>query len=151
MKTLRHCAVLLFLVAMCSALTFADEPGYHPGYLHALSDLRAARAHIDRPTASYQLNGEEQHALDKINSAIDEAKRAAVNVGKDLQDHPAVDPNLDRRGRYRRALELLDKAHEELAAREDDPSARGWRDRCLHHVDEAHRIIEHMAMQISGN
>ena len=40
MKTLRHCAVLAFLVALCATMTFADEPGRHPAYLHALADLR---------------------------------------------------------------------------------------------------------------
>src|SRR6202050_5140833 len=44
MKTVRHCAVLVFFVAVCAALTFADEPGRHPAYLHALTDLRHARA-----------------------------------------------------------------------------------------------------------
>jgi hypothetical protein len=40
-------AVALFVAAP----TWADNPGKHPAYLHALSDLRDARAHLERLAA----------------------------------------------------------------------------------------------------
>jgi hypothetical protein len=151
MKTLRHCAVLVFLVAVCTALTWADEPGRHPAYLHALTDLRHARAHLDRLTPSDRLDSEEQHAIDEIDNAIGEIKRASIDDGKNLQDHPPVDAHMGRKGRYHRALELLDKAHNDIAREEDDPSSRGLRNRALHHIDEARRIVDHLIVQASGD
>lgn len=151
MKTLRSCAVLLFLVALCTALNWADEPGRHPAYLHALTDLRHARAHLDRLAPSYRIDDEEQRAIEEIDRAIGEIKHAAIDDGKNLNDHPPVDAGMGRKGRYHRALELLDKAHNDIAREEDDPSTRGLRDRALHHIDEAHRIVDHMIIQASGD
>jgi len=90
MKALRHCAVILLFVAACTALTFADEPGRHPAYLHALTDLRHARAHLESPAASYHMDKEERHAIEEIDRAIDEIKRAAIWDGKNLNEHPRI-------------------------------------------------------------
>lgn len=151
MKTIRHCAVLLFLLTLCSAFTFADDPGRHPAYLHALSDLRDARAHLERFTGSDRINDEEQHAIDEIDRAIAEIKRASVDDGKDIHDHMPVDAHLGHRGRYHKALELLDKAHNDIAREEDDSWARGLRNRSLGHIDEAHRIVDHLIMQAAND
>lgn len=147
MKTVRNCAVLVFFLAVCTAFTLADEPGRHPAYLHALSDLRAARAHLDRMTPSERVDDEQARAIEEIDKAIKEIKDAAINDGKDLNDHQPVDEHIDRRGRFHRALELLDKAHEDVAHKEDDGSVRGLRDRALRHIDEAHHIVEHVIQQ----
>jgi hypothetical protein len=147
MKTVQHCAVVVFFLAVCPALIFADDPGAHPAYLHALSDLRHARAHLDKLTPSDRIDDEEQHAIDEIDKAIGEIKRASVDDGKNLNDHPPVDVHMDRKGRYHRALELLDKAHNDIAREEDDSWARGLRNRALHHIDEAHRIVDHIIIQ----
>lgn len=151
MKTVRHYAVLAFFLAVCAALTFADEPGKHPAYLHALTDLRHARAHLDKLSPSDQIDNEEQHAIDEIDKAIGEIKHASIDDGKDLNDHPPVDAHMGHKGRYHRALELLDKAHNDIAREEDDPSVRGLRDRALHHIDEAHRIVDHLIMQAAND
>jgi hypothetical protein len=147
MKTVRHCTVLAFIVALCAAFTFADEPGRHPAYLHALTDLRHARAHLENPALTHHMDKEEEHAIDEIDKAIGEIKNAAIDDGKSLNDHPPVDAGMDRAGRFHRTLELLDKAHNDIAREEDDPSVRGLRDRALHHIDEAHRIVDHLIMQ----
>ena len=88
MKTVRYCAVIAFLLAVCATLTFADEPGRHPAYLHALTDLRHARAHLERGTWSGRMDREEDHAIAEIDAAIREIKQAAIDDGKDLNDHP---------------------------------------------------------------
>jgi hypothetical protein len=147
MKVLRHCAVIVLLVTACTALTFADEPGRHPAYLHALTDLRHARAHLENPAPSYHMDKEERHAIEEIDKAIDEIKRAAIWDGKNLNDHPPVDAGMDRAGRFHRALELLDKAHNDIAHEEDNPSVRGLRNRAIMHIDEAHHIIDHLIVQ----
>jgi len=40
-------------------------------------------------------------------------------------EHPPIDTNLDRRGRFRKAMELLQRARADIAAEEDDPQ-RDW-------------------------
>jgi hypothetical protein len=150
MKTARHCAVLAFVVLFCAALTFADEPGRHPAYLHALTDLRHARAHLENLAPTHHMDKEEQHAIDEIDKAIGEIKNAAIDDGKNLNDHPPIDAGMDRAGRFHRALELLDKAHNDIAREEDDPAVRGLRDRALHHIDEAHHTVDHLIMQAAN-
>jgi hypothetical protein len=147
MKTVRHCAVFALFVAVCATLSFADEPGRHPAYLHALTDLRHARAHLERDTPSARVDNEEAHAIAEIDKAIDEIKRAAIDDGKPLNDHPPVDAHLGWRGRYHRALELLDKARHDISEREDDQFAHGLRHRALEHIDRAHHIVEHLIEQ----
>jgi hypothetical protein len=150
MKTLRHCAVIAFCVALCATLSFADDPGRHPAYLHALTDLRHARAHLEHETDSGHMDREEEHAIAEIDKAIAEIKHAAIDDGKNLNDHPPVDAHLGHAGRYHRALELLDKAHRDLAEEEDDGFAHGLRHRALEHIDGAHRIVERLIVQASN-
>jgi hypothetical protein len=150
MKIARHFAVIAFCVALCAALSFADEPGRHPAYLHALSDLRDARAHLAHETDSGHMDREEAHAIAEIDKAIAEIKRAAIDDGKNLNDHPPVDTHLGHAGRYHKALELLDKAHRDLAQEEDDAFAHGLRHRALEHIDGAHHIVESLILQASN-
>jgi hypothetical protein len=151
MKTARHFAVLLFVLAAFTTLTFADDPGGHPAYLHALTDLRHARAHLERGTWSGRMDQEEDHAIAEIDKAIWEIKQAAIDDGKNLNDHPPVDTHLGHRGRYHRALELLDSAHHDVAEKEDDGFAHGLKHRALQHIDEAHRIVEHLVEQANND
>lgn len=151
MKTVRHCAVIAFLVALCATMSFADDPGRHPAYLHSLTDLRHARAHLERLTPNDRIDREEEHAIAEIDKAIAEIKHAAIDDGKDLNDHPPVDAHLGHKGRYHRALELLDKAHHDISGKEDDDFAHGLRHRALEHIDEAHRIVEHLIEQASND
>jgi hypothetical protein len=147
MKLARHYTLLALVVALCAALSFADEPGRHPAYLHALTDLRDARAHLENLAPTHHMDKEEEHAISEIDKAIDEIKRAAIDDGKNLNDHPPVDTRLDRTGRFHRAQELLDKAHNDIAREEDDPSVRGLRNRAIHHIDEAHHIVDKLMGQ----
>jgi tetratricopeptide (TPR) repeat protein len=150
MRALRHCALLALFVSACAALTFAQEPGMHPAYLHALTDLRHARAHLENLAPTHHMDKEEEHAINEIDKAIEEIKRAAIDDGKNLNDHPPVDARLDRAGRYHRALELLDKAHNDIAREEDDPHVRGLRNRAIGHIDEAHHIVDHLIVQAAN-
>ncbi|MGA2002347.1 MAG: hypothetical protein ABSG70_03130 [Terriglobales bacterium] len=147
MKVLRSLAAVVFLLAVSASLSMADVPGRHPAYLHALSDLRDARAHLEHMTPSEHMNKEEQHAIEAIDRAIDEIKKASIDDGKNIQDHVRVDAHLDRRGRYHKALELLNKAHNDVAREEDNRFADGLRDRAVHHIDEARNIVDRLVAQ----
>lgn len=137
----------LFLMACAVVLltTFAaaDVPGAHPAYLHALTDLRHARAHLERMTPNVQLDRDEQRAIEMIDAAIHEVKEASIDDGKPLSDHPPVDARLDRPGRLRRAMELLDSAHNDIDQHESDVFAKGLKRRALHDIDEARKAVHH--------
>jgi hypothetical protein len=135
----RHPAKLLLLLAaaLSPVLAFADLPGKHPFYLHALSDLRAARWLIEHRPGDRAVSSSEDVAITRIDETISEIKRAAIDDGKDLRDHPGADGTYDDRGRLHRAQELLRKVHADIAREEDDPLTRGLRDRAVHHLDEA--------------
>jgi hypothetical protein len=132
-------AVLLFVPAYVSA---APEPGRdHPAYLHALTDLRAARANLQRPDGG-ELRDQEKKAIHEIDDAIAEIKKASIEDGKDLNDHPPVDAHLEWGGRLRRAAELLDKAHNDISREEDNGFAQGLQQRALDHIDKAHHHVK---------
>jgi len=145
MKNFSRIALLILLVAGFGAIqnANADTPGKHPYYLHALQDLRDARAHLDKLAVDDQIDNEQEHAIREIDAAIGEIKKASIDDGKDIHDHPAIDAHMKRTDRFHKALELLDKAHHDVKQEEDDPYARGLQDRALHHIDEAHRIVDH--------
>jgi hypothetical protein len=132
-----------FAVLLLTTFAAADTPGAHPAYLHALTDLRHARAHLERMTPNARVDADEQLAINEIDAAIREVKEAAIDDGKPLSDHPPVDARIDRPGRLRRALELLDSAHHDIDEREQDSFARGLKHRALHHIDEARKAVHH--------
>jgi hypothetical protein len=134
-----------FAVLMMSAFAAADTPGAHPAYLHALTDLRHARAHVDVGTPNYRIDADERRAIDEIDAAIREVKEAAIDDGKPLSDHPPVDARWKRADRLHRAMELLDKAHKDINERESDRFARGLKHRALHHIDEARKAVHDAA------
>lgn len=142
MKSVAKFAVSLVFFALVLALapSNAAAQGRHPAYLHALTDLRAARAHLERHDGG-ELRHEEKEAIHQINNAIDDIKKAAMEDGKDLDEHPPVDVDLDYGGRLHRAMELLNKAHQDLERVEDNPEARGLQQRSFEHIDKARHEV----------
>jgi hypothetical protein len=132
---------VLLLLALPFAAN-ADMPGKHPYYLHALSDLRAARWMLEHRPGDVAVSANEDVGITEIDKAIGEIKRAAIDDGKNIQDHPPADLPNDRPGRLHKALDLLREVHSEVNREEDDPMTRGLRDRALHHIDEAIRATE---------
>ncbi|HWZ99782.1 MAG TPA: hypothetical protein VN025_18640 [Candidatus Dormibacteraeota bacterium] len=144
MKTaFRFITAALVLGMVASVVTqAAAAPGReHPAYLHALTDLRHARAHLQRPDGG-ELREQEKKAIHEIDAAIDEIKKASIDDGKDLNDHPPVDAHMDWRGRLHRAVELLDKAHHDVSEEEDNQFAQGLQQRAMMHIDKAHHHVE---------
>lgn len=139
----RFTAVAFALALLFSlAATPTVAQGKHPAYLRALTDLRHARAHLERHDGG-ELRHEEKEAIHAIDDAINEIKRASIDDGKDLNDHPPVDAGLDYAGRLRRAKELLEKAHQDIAREEDNAFAEGLQQRALAHLDRAvHEVNE---------
>jgi hypothetical protein len=120
-----------------SGWALGDMPGQHPYYLHALTDLRSARWMLQHRPGGAAVSANEEVAVAEINKAIGAIKNAAIDDGKNLDDHPGVDVPGDNRGRLHKALELLNKVHSDVAREEDDPVTRQLRDRAVVHIDAA--------------
>jgi hypothetical protein len=133
----------LSLLWLAPLAAHADLPGKHPHYLHALSDLRAARWLIEHRPGDAAVSAQEDVGIVEIDRAIGEIKHAAIDDGKDIHDHPPIDIAAGRPGRLHKALELLRRVRNDVAREEDDPQTRGLRDRALHHIDEAIHATEH--------
>lgn len=136
---------LLLSGLLLAAVPFAanaDLPGKHPYYLHALSDLRAARWMLEHRPGDAAVSGEEDVAIAAIDQALHEIKKAAIWDGKDIHDREPVDAPHDRPGRLHKAAEILRKVHSDVAREEDDPMTRGLRDRAVLHIDEALHATE---------
>lgn len=132
----------LAVLVLAVIVPFVAMAQRHPGYLHALSDLRYARALLERgewgPVARDQ-----QTAIGEIDRAIRELSRAAADDGKNLGDHPAVDAGWQPRERLPKAEEALGKARDDIDHEEDNPQARQWRNRAFEHIDAARRAVRH--------
>jgi hypothetical protein len=117
----------------------APPPSRHPAYLHALSDLRAARWLIEHRPGDWAQSNDEVLAVREVDAAINEIKRAAIDDGKNLADHPPLDERPDHRGRIHEALEYLRKGRADIETGEDNAFANGLRDRAIGHIDASIR------------
>ena len=115
-------------------------PAVHPAYLHAISDLRFARAMLYRPDWGPVMR-DQRGAVEEIDRAINEAKRAAIDDGKNIDDHPPIDRGLGWEGRFRKAMELLNSAERDLSQAETNGAAAGWRNAALGNVRNAKAFV----------
>jgi hypothetical protein len=114
----------------------------HPAYLRALSDLRSARAHLEKKGGDRQMRWDERGAVEAIDRAMGNIRQAALDDGKPLQDHPPIDAREPRAGRLHKALAALQAARGDIGQEEDNAFANGLKARGLHDVDEAIRFTE---------
>jgi hypothetical protein len=138
-KLVLHGALLLLAALLAGCVS---QPSKHPAYLHALSDLRTARWMLEHRPGDAAVSAHESEAISEIDRAIEELRRAAIDDGKNIHDHPVADVPTDNRGRLHKAAELLRKVRADTYREEDNPSARGLRDRALGHVDSALHATE---------
>lgn len=136
-----NAAFACMVLAIAPAVARADQPGKHPAYLHALEDLRHARANIERRGGDAEMKWDESKAIAEVDAAIREIKQAAIDDGKDLKDHPPVDAKMEYKGRLHRALDLLHKAYKDCHEEEDNNFAQGLQKRAIHHINEAVRFV----------
>jgi hypothetical protein len=145
-QTMRQARIfLLALIAAAGSscsMQAQQVPGPHPAYLHALSDLRAARHYLNDGWAWGPVRHDDEAAVREIDAAINEIKRASIDDGKGLSDPFPIDRQLSPHDRFRKANELLRSAHDDLARAEDVPQSRGLRDRAIGHVDNAHQLVD---------
>jgi hypothetical protein len=137
MKRILHIGAISLIVALAPLASHADTPGAHPAYLHAISDLRAARWLIEHRPGSWKAGEDEAAAVRQIDEAIHDMKIASFDDGKNVNDHPPVDERPDQPGRLHEALEYLHKARADVSGEEDNGYANGLRARSIGHIDGA--------------
>jgi hypothetical protein len=115
-------------------------PMIHPRYLSAISNLRYARALLYRPDWRDVMR-DQRAAVDEIDHAIGEAKRAAIDDGKNIDDHPPVDARGGWEGRFRKAMEVLDAAMSDLSFEEPNRGAAAWRTAARANVENARSLV----------
>lgn len=110
---------------------------HHPGYLHAMSDLRTAYWLVQhRDADDPQMYRDERATLGDIRNAYQELKNASILDNKDIDDQPPAQTNFyDHRGRLNHALDLLREARDDISREEDDPEARGLRNKAIMHIN----------------
>ena len=134
---------LVLAAAGCVVATPPPPPApHHPAYLHALTDLRDARWNLEHRPGDAAVSTQEDVAIVEIDRAINDAKTAAIEDGKNIYQHPPEDARYDRRGRLHRADELLRKARQDVAQGEANPQAVELRNRVIGHIDVALQATE---------
>ena len=136
MTSIKKAALALGFAALYAVSAQADLPGKHPGYLHALTDLRTARWLLSHQPGDTKVYEGEDAAIDETNATIGEIKKASIDDGKDINDHPNVDVS-EHGSRLLRAIETLKKAQADISGEEDNPEVHELRHRALEHIDHA--------------
>jgi hypothetical protein len=130
-KVLGVAAAFVLLAGFANA---QQLPGNHPYYLHALTDLRTARWFLYHQPGDTKVYDGEDEGIREIDAAIGELKRAAIDDGKDINDHPQVDVS-EHGSRLLKAIESLKQAHADADHEEDNPQLQGLKHRILDHID----------------
>jgi hypothetical protein len=138
MRTLARISSAVLLLGLMQAAAMAQGlPGKHPGYLHALTDLRTARWMLGHQSGDAKVYGGEDIAISEIDAAINEIKKASIDDGKNLNDHPTVDVK-EHGSRLLKAMETIQKAYDDINHEEDNPEVAQLRHRALDHILKAH-------------
>lgn len=144
MRNARLSLITLCAVVLTSVVATADTAGALPAYRDTLADLRHARAYLNVETPDARLHADDAEAIEQIDAAIRDVEEAAVDEGKSLNDHPPVDEHAARADRLRRALELLDRAHEENYQRAQVSFLQGLKaNSAQQHIHEARKAVQH--------
>ncbi len=135
-STLAVLGLSAFLLLTLATPAFAQRPAY----LHALSDLREARAAL-QSASNPAFAGVRDRALSEIADAIRELDAAVSAEGRNPhQTPPPAYAGSDDRP-MRQALVLLNKARGDVAAGTDDTGHQGLQRRALGHIENALDIL----------
>jgi hypothetical protein len=130
-------APLILAATGCVVAPPPPPPAHHPAYLHALTDLRDARWNLEHRPGDAAVSTQEDVAIVETDRAINDARAAAMEDGKNVYQHPPEDARIDRRGRLHHAAELLRKARQDVAQGESNPQTVELRNRVVGHIDAA--------------
>lgn len=137
------------LLMFVSLLATTQAKAQAPAYLHAISDLRTAKALIQMdPRPIWARN--RQVAVNEIDNAITVVKAAAIEDGKNPWQTPKPQGGEDPAAPLHSALRLLDEAYHDVANGQDMPQNMGLQERALKHIDVARRALHHIIDQVQS-
>ena len=135
-KTRMYVATAVAAFTLCGT-AYAMTPGQHPGYLHALTELKTARWMINHRATDAPASVAADGAVMDINAAIGDIKHAASIDDKNLDIHPPADAPPTQKGRLQKALELLGEALNDVNRPEDNPAAGPYQRGAVRHINAA--------------
>jgi hypothetical protein len=139
LKTLTVAASALLTLLLLLPATPAKAQ--FPAYLHAISDLRTARAYLEMDSRP-EGGGARRHAIEEIDKAIDEMKKAAIDDGKNPWHTPPPQSGGNPGWPVHSAMKLLNEAHDDAARGQDSPENTGLQIRALKHIDKAREHLQ---------
>lgn len=150
MRSVKPFAVAAFaLSAVICLLSATPAQAQGPRYLHALATLRQARAWI-RVDTRPQYADLRHHAQEEIDHAIDEVKKAAHDDGTNTNwVPPPAPPGQNPSAPILSGINMLNMAHRDVAAGQDQPENAGLQAQALQHIDAAREAL-HRIRQLSG-
>src|SRR5271170_5460601 len=138
MRKLKVNLIALCGIALCGLLlagiatpTDAQTPGTHPGYLHAISDLRQAHDLLKSNFAAPAQAQAAAAAIPAVEAAIGDLIKASKVDNKNLAAVAPFDDKLPPVSRLHKAADLLKAAHREASGPESDPSALPLPEPCI--------------------
>ncbi len=102
----------------------------------------ARRVRTWRWTAGREGEHARKHAIDQINKAIDDMKRAAVDDGKNPWHTPPPQSGGSPRMPVHSAVRLMREARGDVEHGQDLPENHGLRERSIDHIDKALADLE---------
>jgi hypothetical protein len=127
----------LFMAVSGCRTTLKISNGEHPYYFHALADLRGARWMIEHRPGNWAQTNDEIEAVHHIDAAIGEIKKAAIDDGKNVDEHVVADEPNEHNGRLLVSVDYLKKARQNISHDEDNQFAQGLQARAYNHIDAA--------------
>lgn len=131
------------VLAIAALMPMGIVAQMHPHYGHALQDLRFARALLEQNEGWGRVAADKERAVGEIDRAIEELRHAAMDDGRNPDQHPPVDMHWAPRDRIQRAIAALSSARDNIRMEEANPAARDMRNRAFRHIDEAQRALHH--------
>ena len=113
----------------------------HPGYNHAVDDLRLARALLQRPNGVQHPNGwqdEVSLTIGHIDMAVKEIEEGVGASRSKPHELPRIDPHMTWAERLDQSLRLLERAEWDFAKEKDDAASTGLKGRIFDLLDQAH-------------
>lgn len=145
--SMRRFSFLATTILAVSTVMFQAAPAHSqpavPKYLHALSDLRAAHGWLEADRRP-ELADLRHSALKEIEKAVDEVKKAAKDDGRNLNFTPPPQQSSAPGGMVHTALDLLDRAYQDVNTGTDIPQNAGVQTKALQHIAAARAAVQQM-------
>ena len=130
---------MICLLLGLPSIAFASHS--HPGYDHAVDDLRLAQALLQRPTGAQPASGwqdEVSLTIGHIDMAMKEIEEGVGASRSKPHDLPRIDPRMTWAERLDQSLRLIERAEWDFAKEKDEATDAGLKARLFDLLDQAH-------------